>query len=145
EGENFIGARTQLSARVHFESESIQFLESGPVAVVNGLAGGEQKISIEIETPGRGDGGIERAESSGGGVAWIGETSQALLLALCVQAIESATVHDGFTADLQFLPGRDGERERSDSASVFGDLLSDQTVAARDRLREAAVAIVSGH
>ena len=131
---------------IYFESELVQRFKGGPVAVRHRLASREQQIGIEIHSPRGGHGGVQGAKPTRRGITWIGETSQALLLALGVQPLEGPAIHHGFAAHFEFRPiGGDVERERANGASIFGDVLSHQAIAARHRLGELSIAIMRGH
>src|SRR6266704_3382626 len=84
--------------RIHFETEPGQLFERGPVALTHRLACREQQVGVEIETARGGDSGVERAQSASGRIPWIGEAGEALLLALGIQALEPAPVHDRLAA-----------------------------------------------
>ena len=71
--------------------------------------------------------GSSTRSDSGGGIARIGEAGKALLVALGVEAFESAAVHDGFAAHFEVGElGFDAQGQGADGAGVFGDFLADQ-------------------
>ena len=90
--------------------------------------------------------GFQHPQRSGRGIARIGEAGQPALVAVGVQALEGAPVHHGLAAHFELRQaGLHAQGQRADGARILGHLFADHAVAARDRLRKLAVAIVRGH
>ena len=79
-----------------------------------GPAVGQQEVGVVIQTARGGDLRLQHAQRAGRGVARIGEAGQAALVALGVQTLEGAAVHDRLAADFESRRACDFTRSGSE-------------------------------
>jgi hypothetical protein len=148
------GAKTQhvldgvanFALGVYLEAHLLQFIERCPVAVKGRAAVGQEEVRVIIQTARGRDLRLQHAQRAGGGVARIGETGQAALVALGIEALESTPVHHRLAPDLERLEvALDAQRQGTDRARIFCYVLAYGAIAASYGLRELAVLIAGRH
>jgi hypothetical protein len=128
----------QAPGAVDLEAGLGERLQGARMLLEGDAAAHREEVGVEVEAALGGDGGVEHAHASGGGVARVGEAGEPGGLALLVQPLEGLGGHDDFAAHLELRRQprffqrrrRDGERHGADGAHVGGDLLAHLAVAA---------------
>ncbi len=97
-----------------------------------------------------GDLRIELTQSTGGGIAWVGERLPTLFHQPLVELLEGRLLHDDLTPQREKgwnrpLPIAKAERDRSDGLDVGDDALTTETVATSGRARQQAILIDQLH
>src|SRR5262249_10046604 len=146
EPEHVVDGREDAAHRDGPEPHRGERLERVPVrsfAEAGRLAGA---VADEDERTGGGDARIELLEGPGGGVARVRERREPGLLALAVQLPERIDRQEHLAPRLEpprRAAVRDSQAERNgpDRADVRGDVLADDTVAARRTRRERAILV----
>src|SRR5690606_25770574 len=88
---------------------------------------------------------IQHAQTSGCGVAGVGEPSLTACFTLLIDGVQISTVNDDLCAQREVARVTDGEREVANGAQVFHDFFAHFAIAARTSPREAAGAIEDLH
>ncbi len=127
----------------------MQRLERLPLALQQRASLAQQEISEIVELPGGRDIRIQCTQGSGSRISRIRKTREPVPLALLIQTLERAPLHDYFATHFKARFGNrmafQTQRQRSDGARVLCHVFSDASIASGDGLRKAFVIVVSRH
>src|SRR5262245_60959535 len=147
--EDFVKIARQRAMLVHLEACVLQGLQRVGMMFGKILAGDQEKVRKQVQTPLRHDVRLQDANGSSGGIARIGKLGQTLCLAVFIHAFESLERHDDLAADLEILRNarfferrrRHRERDGAHGADVRGYVLAHRAIAARHAARQFAFLI----